>query len=93
MASQMSDAKYETKSVKIDSDKYRFTSASSKVVFAGYLTVYQTDEDKIDKKALSKKIEKGMELGLEEVDKSSTLPSHRHTLRRHHLLKRWKNLV
>lgn len=87
VASQMSDAKYETKSVKIDSDKYRFTSASSKVVFAGYLTVYQTDEDKIDKKALSKKIEKGMELGLEEIDKSSTLPSHRHTLRRHHLLK------
>lgn len=69
VASQMSDAKYKTKSVKIDSDKYRFTSASSKVVFAGYLTVYQTDEDKIDKKALSKKIEKGMELGLEEVDK------------------------
>lgn len=69
VASQMSDAKYETKSVKIDSAKYRFTSASSKVVFAGYLTVYQTDEDKIDKKALSKKIEKGMELGLEEVDK------------------------
>lgn len=69
VASQMSDAKYETKSVKIDSDKYRFTSASLKVVFAGYLTVYQTDEDKIDKKALSKKIEKGMELGLEEVDK------------------------
>ena len=69
VASQMSDAKYETKSVKIDSDKYRFTSASSEVVFAGYLTVYQTDEDKIDKKALSKKIEKGMELGLEEIDK------------------------
>ena len=69
VASQMSDAKYETKSVKIDSDKYRFTSASSKVVFAGYLTVYQTDEDKIDKKALSKKIEKGMELGREEIDK------------------------
>lgn len=69
VASQMSDAKYETKSVKIDSDKYRFTSASSKVVFAGYLNVYQTDEDKIDKKALSKKIEKGMELGLEEIDK------------------------
>lgn len=69
VASQMSDAKYETKSVKIDSDKYRFISASSKVVFAGYLTVYQTDEDKIDKKALSKKIEKGMELGLEEIDK------------------------
>ena len=30
---------------------------------------YQAYEDKIDKKALSKKIEKGMELGLEEIDK------------------------
>mgnify|MGYP004465621889 FL=1 len=69
LASQMSAAKYETKSVKIDSDKYRFTSASSKVVFSGYLSVYQTEEDKIDKKTLSKKLEKDMELKLGEVDK------------------------
>lgn len=69
LASQMSAARYETKSVKIDSDKYRFTSASSKVVFSGYLSVYQTDEDKIDKKTLSKKLEKDMELELGEVDK------------------------
>lgn len=69
LASQMSAAKYETKSVKIDSDKYRFTSASSKVVFSGYLSVYQTEEDKIDKKTLSKKLEKDMQLKLGEVDK------------------------
>ena len=69
LASQMSAARYETKSVKIDSDKYRFTSASSKVVFSGYLSVYQTDEDKIDKKTLSRKLEKDMELELGEVDK------------------------
>lgn len=69
LASQMSAAKYETKSVKIDSDKYRFTSASSKVVFSGYLSVYQTDEDKVDKKTLSKKLEKDMKLGLGQIDK------------------------
>lgn len=69
LASQMSAAKYETKSVKIDSDKYRFTSASSKVVFSGYLSVYQTDEDKVDKKNLSKKLEKDMKLELGQIDK------------------------
>ena len=46
MASQMSAATYETTSVKIDTDKYRFTAASSKVAFPGYLNVYQTEEDK-----------------------------------------------
>ena len=56
IASQMAAAKYETTSVKIDSDKYRFTASSSKVVFQGYLNVYQTDEDKVDKKTLSKNI-------------------------------------
>ena len=69
LASQMSAAKYETKSVKIDSDKYRFTSASSKVVFSGYLSVYQKDEDKVDKKTLSKKLEKDMKLELGQIDK------------------------
>ncbi len=60
MASQMAPAKYETTSVKIDSDKYRFTAASSKVVFHGYLNVYQTDDDKIEKKILPKNLVKGV---------------------------------
>ena len=55
MASLMAPAKYETTSVKIDSDKYRFTAASSKIVFQGYLNVYQTEEDKVEKKKFSKK--------------------------------------
>ena len=65
MASQMAPAKYETTSVKIDSDKYRFTAASSKIVFQGYLNVYQTEEDKVEKKKFSKNIVKDavMELG------------------------------
>lgn len=69
MASRMSGAKYETTSVKIDSEKYRFTAASSKVVFQGYLTVYQTDEDKVEKKTVSKNITKGAVMRAEELEK------------------------
>lgn len=62
LASRMAPAKYATTTVKIDSEQYRFTSSASKVVFAGYLSIYQTDEDKIDKKVLSRKIVLGTEL-------------------------------
>ena len=72
----MSAAQYETTSIKIDSDKYRFTTSSSKIVFQGYLTVYQTDEDKIEKKSLSKKLQKGslMEAGEYEKKQHFTQP-------------------
>lgn len=69
VASRMAVAQYETTSVKIDSDKYRFTTSSSKVVFSGYLTVYQTEEDKIDKKSFSKNLQKGIVLKSEQFDK------------------------
>ena len=69
VASRMAAAQYETTSVKIDADKYRFTTSSSKVVFSGYLTVYQTEEDKIDKKSFSKNLQKGIVLKSEEFDK------------------------
>lgn len=62
LASRMAPAKFATTTVKIDSDKYRFTSSASKVVFSGYLSIYQTDEDKIDKKVLSKKLTVGTEV-------------------------------
>lgn len=62
MASQMAPARFETTSIKIDSEKYRFTTSASKVIFSGYLEVYQMEEDKIDKKTFSQSIEKGMEV-------------------------------
>ena len=62
MASQMAPARFETTSIKIDSEKYRFTTSASKVIFSGYLEVYQTEEDKVDKKTFSQSIEKGMEV-------------------------------
>lgn len=69
VASQMAPAKYATTTVKIDSDKYRFTSSASKIVFSGYLSIYQTDEDKIEKKTLPKKINVGTELRAGEFEK------------------------
>ena len=69
LASRMAPAKLATTTVKIDSDKYRFTSAASKVAFNGYLAIYQTDEDKIDKKKISKKITVGTQMNAEQFDK------------------------
>lgn len=70
LASQMAGASFETTSIKIDTDKYRFTTAVSKVVFSGYLTIYQTEEDKIEKKSLSRNLEKGTKLKAGNFEKS-----------------------
>ncbi len=69
MASQMASAKYETTSIKIDSDKYRFTAASSKIVFEGYLNVYQTEDDKVERKSFSKKLVKDAVMNLGKLEK------------------------
>lgn len=69
LASQMAPAQYETTSVKIDSDQYRFTASASKVVFSGYLSIYQTEEDKVDKKKVSANIQKGTLLSADNFEK------------------------
>jgi len=79
LASRMAPAKFATTTVKIDSDKYRFTSSASKVVFSGYLSIYQTDEDKVDKKVLSKKLTVGTEVkagALEKKQHFTQPPAH-----------------
>lgn len=69
MASRMAPAQFSTTTVKIDSDKYRFTASTSKVIFSGYLSVYQTDEDKVEKKVLSKKLTAGTRMKAGEFEK------------------------
>ena len=79
LASRMAPAKYATTTVKIDSEQYRFTSAASRIVFSGYLSIYQTEEDKIDKKVLSKKIAVGAALaasGFEKKQHFTQPPAH-----------------
>lgn len=59
VASRMEGARYETTSVKIDAGEYRFTSSGSKIVFPGFLSVYQNEEDKADNNAVLHKVSEG----------------------------------
>ena len=68
LASRMTDACYETTSVKIDADGCMFTVAASKVKFEGFMSVYKQDDDKEEKNILSKKLTKDSRLFLENVD-------------------------
>ena len=67
-ASRMSSARYETTSVKILANGYRFQLADSKLAFDGFLSVYtETDGEEIEK-ANVKSLEKGTVLKFEEFD-------------------------
>ncbi len=58
-ASRMSAAKYETTSVKILANGYRFQVADSRLVFDGFLSVYTEADDEEIEKANVKSLEKG----------------------------------
>ncbi len=45
VASRMQAAKYETVSIKVTSNGYRFTANTSKLVFKGYLSVYKQEKE------------------------------------------------
>ncbi len=69
VASRMTNANYETTSVKIDANGHRFTIAASKLVFDGFMSVYKDDEeDKTEGNTFVKDITKGMPLKLEGFD-------------------------
>ena len=67
LASQMADAKYDTVSCKISADKYNLNASSSKVSFAGFMEVYNDDNEKEDKKNAVSSLAKGDKLTLDEV--------------------------
>ncbi len=62
VASRMEAARFETKSIKLDGGGYRFTASASKSVFSGYMSVYQTEDDKEISDVISSKLECGMKL-------------------------------
>ena len=68
VASRMENAKYETTSIKIDAGEYRFTSAASKIVFDGFMSVYSSADDKEEKSTMLKSISMDSELKLEEFE-------------------------
>ena len=68
VASQMKAAKYETTSIKIDGGGYRFTCAASKVLFDGFMSVYTSEDDKIDTNTLSNSISTESKLTMKDLD-------------------------
>lgn len=68
-ASRMSNARYETTSVKIDARNHRFTVAASKLAYDGFMSVYRDDEDeKQESNTLVKDITKNTQLKLSEFE-------------------------
>ncbi len=70
VASRMQSAKYETISVKIDGNGYRFTTSGSKIIFEGYMSVYTTEEDEKQNSAMLKNLTEDAELNLTELNHS-----------------------
>ena len=67
-ASQMSQAVYETKSVKIAAGKYRFNVSASKLKFDGFMSVYKEPYEENTSKNLMKGIDEKSEISLENIE-------------------------
>ena len=67
VASRMHSAKYETTSVKIDGKGHRFTSSGSKLVFPGFMSVYQSAEDKEEANSVLAKVKEDSKLKMQEL--------------------------
>jgi DNA topoisomerase-1 len=70
VASRMQAARYETTSIKIEGNEHWFSTAASKLLFEGFLSVYQQDEDNQDIKATYETLNEGDMLKLSELKKS-----------------------
>jgi DNA topoisomerase I len=70
VASRMQPAKYETTSVKIEGNGYRFSTSASKLLFDGYMSVYTNEDDEKQNTTMLKSITEDSELELEEFNHS-----------------------
>ena len=69
VASRMQPAKYETTSVKIGADDYRFTVSASKIIFEGFRLAYvESDEEKQSGNVMVNSIDKDSDLTKESFD-------------------------
>ena len=81
VASRMTEAVYETTSVKIDAAGQRFTVAASKVKFDGFMSVYVEEDEKEENNTLMKGITKDTKLTLKGLEEKQhfTQPSPHYT--------------
>ena len=68
-ASRMAGAEYDTLSVKIENNGHKFSAATSKVAFDGFMSVYvDGDEEKTVSNAVLKQMEAGAKLSAEKIE-------------------------
>lgn len=70
VASRMQPARYETTTIKIDGNEHRFTTATSKLVFEGFMKVYNPEDEEGALAANYEMLEEGKVLTLSELRES-----------------------
>ena len=69
-ASQMAQAVYATKGIKIKAGEYYFTVSGSHIIFDGFMSVYKEDDEKEDSDKIIAALKKGDELELKRLEKN-----------------------
>ncbi len=64
VASRMQPARYETSTLKIDADAFRFTASASKLIFEGFMKVYTPEEEEEDNQPGFENLKEGDKLEL-----------------------------
>ena len=70
VASRMQSAKYETTTIKINAKEYRFTTAASKLIFEGFMSVYTPEEEEEEIGVVFDGLQQGDKLELPQLNKS-----------------------
>ncbi len=70
VASRMQPAKYETTTIKIEGNDHRFSTSTSKLVFEGFMSVYNPEDEDEETGAVFEALQEGDILTLAELRKS-----------------------
>lgn len=70
VASRMQPAKYETTSIRIEGNGHWFSTAASKLLFEGFLSVYKEEDDKEEIKGTYESLNEGDQLKLNDLKKT-----------------------
>ncbi|MDF2944520.1 MAG: topA [Herbinix sp.] len=70
VASRMQSARYETTTVKIEGNEFKFTTSTSKLVFEGFMSVYTPEEEEEEVGVAFDSLKEGDKLDLIQLNKS-----------------------
>lgn len=70
VASRMQPAKYETNTIKIEANGYRFSASTSKIIFEGFMSVYTPEEEANDNSVNFESLHEGDQLEMLQLNQS-----------------------